>query len=440
MTRLRRVLSRVFPIQGLLRARQQRKPRPGKLSSGDCEGPTPRARHLVVDGTHGAAETDNEDVDSETRNLIPPKALQRTGRSRVLSQTIAAEGDADEGDDAQLLKFYNSTVEKLKIQAGDKDHANIQGDLYSYLCIRAFGERSGLMQQKASAVQLIGLVIIIFVQILGPMGVFHWAVGKVDGWWVPHNVSEVADYDPSKNWGYAEDTDVYNFYEKATRLLGTVFIMLFCLNGSYEMQSQVERMRKTIDMVEVFRVVAKRTNDDNDKSTDYPEPCALWLWIGAIVNSVCVLCCCCCLVPLFIVAEDGPKDVIFDGLALIFMFNLDDVDGGFGFLDEQWDEDLFGDVYGMLADLDSRDDNTNLIQDIREFRDAHVTPDNLLFVAEYVLVALTLALPCLYAFANLRPKEELSVGNVAAVVDILRANMTALHAQLELAATALAQL
>lgn len=345
-------------------------------------------------------------------------AMIITTPTTVLATTIKTKKQKTADDDGDLLRFYDTTVERLKSEAGNNDHAPISGNLYSYLSLREFGDSSGLFQKNADFLMLVGLYLIILVQLVGPCCVLFWAYHKVDCF--PNHTY----VDLTQSWGYVGGSNEHGVSAITTRILGVCFVGLFCMNGAYVMKSDANMMRKTLDMNEVFRVVAQR-------NVDYPEPNNYWLWLGVIVNSFCLLSCSFCMVLLFVIAEDGPKDVLFDGLALTFLYNLDDVSGDLGFLDEKWDEDQFGDIYGGLADQTSSSDRQNLIDSIREDRDAQFTPDNFLVASQYIMIVFSIVFPLIYAFGNIQKKAE--VEEVAGVDPLaaLQSNLTAMQATLQ---------
>merc|ERR1712087_460735 len=102
--------------------------------------------------------------------------------------------------------------------------------------------------------------------------------------------------------------------------------------------------RKMVHLCRVFDKAAAREEWNN--------PNELWLWVGAFINVWALISCSVCMLFCFILAgsDKGPKDIIFDSLGLTFLYNLDDIASDLDFLDEKWDEDMMGDIYGGLAD------------------------------------------------------------------------------------------
>merc|ERR1712039_418885 len=102
-------------------------------------------------------------------------------------------------------------------------------------------------------------------------------------------------------------------------------------------------------MCKVFEKASARTALDEEHEP-WPPPQQGWLWIGAIINCWSLIMCSLAMTILFVIADDGPKDVLYDAFGLTFLYNLDDVGGDLGFLDSKWDGDQIGDIYGELAD------------------------------------------------------------------------------------------
>merc|ERR1712190_491240 len=78
--------------------------------------------------------------------------------------------------------------------------------------------------------------------------------------------------------------------------------------------------------------------------------------------------------------------------------------GELGFLDEKWDEDQMGDIYGMLAD------QLGIMEEIKEEREGRFSPDNLYDVFICVIYCLVFVLPLAFLFVEMRraPDENSS--------------------------------
>jgi len=274
------------------------------------------------------------------------------------------------------------------VKAGDRDHFPVSGNIYMYMALKDFGRSSGLIQTSRAAstwkmqwVRMAGFLVIALLQIFAPFAILAYAISPLQ---VEYNVDGKLDFFPwSRNdpdWGVSFQSQ---------RILGILFLFLFVLNGLFVLRSDLEETKKMMCMCRVFEQVAV-------KNDDWDQPQYRWLWVGAFINVLCLLSCSICMFFLFILAsaDKGPKDIVFDSLGLAFLYNLDDIGGDLTLLDEEWDEDMIGDIYGGLAD------NMSCMSQLEEERVSQLTPDNIYQVGEFLALILLIALPLLFAFGN----------------------------------------
>lgn len=383
----------------------------------DIEAPRLSKRRSVRDSSHTMAPVGR-------RNSVKEN-------SRTLSRVIKNQDD--------LLAFYDREVRELQDEAGDNDHAPIAGNLYRYLALKSFGESSGLYQFHTSGSDwrvMLGLFLIVFVQICAPLMVLSWGYYHLD-----YAEEPKLPFCLACQWRFEK-----GFGNFCKRILGVVFIFLFCANGVYVMSSERLNMRKTLDMVAIFDAAAARSADliedgESDREA-YPPTNHFWLWLDPMVNIWCCSICALCLLPLFTIAEDGPKDIVYDAFALLFLSNLDDVTGDLAFLQERWDAGQFGDIFGKLSDAVSQGSphEGSLLDDIREERDSRLTPDNLYEFGIALLTALMFILPLCWIFSNGTRRhlvedelgmEEKQISNVTAAVEMLVATVHMLQGQVD---------
>jgi len=290
-----------------------------------------------------------------------------------------------ESEDSRFFQFYNEKVLELQKKAGDDDHCPISGNLYMYRALANFGDTSGLFQEKASPLAMCGLMIVVVVQILGPLAILFWACHNIE--FFPNGKT----FGVTESMGYKTGSNHHGLSHLLQRLLGVLFLLLFSANGLYVVRQDKRCTRKVTNMCKVFKRAAAVSR--------YDPPQERWLYFGAICNGLCLVMCSFCMCFLFVLAEDGPKDVLFDAFGLTFLYNLDDVSGDLAFLDEKWDEDQMGDIYGMLAD------ELDIMKDIDEERESTFTPDNIYTIFEVLVAILIVVLPLVHLFVEMRPKE-----------------------------------
>jgi hypothetical protein len=311
-----------------------------------------------------------------------------------------ASGSAVYGVPEALLRFYDTEVLKSQAQAGDADHAPISGNLYCYMALRRFGETSGLFQvkdiEKNNPFLIFGLYLVMIVQIVGPVFVLIYAFPRAfpDG---SGYMGTVYD-DPSK-WldDLVNNTSTTNYLKL---VLGSLFIVLFCLNGVYVLENDVAMSKRIIHLSQVFHAAAGR-------SPHITPPKEFWLFFGAIVNCWCLILCAVAMWPCFIIAEDGPKDILFDALGLTFLYNLDDISGDLGFLQDQWDEDQLGDIYGALVD----EEGGALVESLKSQRETTLSADNIYNAGIFIMKALLIAMPCFYVLTIVLQRDAAAGNN-----------------------------
>merc|ERR1712113_902972 len=87
-----------------------------------------------------------------------------------------------------------------------------------------------------------------------------------------------------------------------------------------------------------------------------------------------------------------------DAFGIMFLYNLDDIGGDLAFLDEKWDEDFIGDIYGSLAS------SGGMLEDIKADRLGKATPDNVCQIAMYIMNVMLFILPLLNIFLLTTPE------------------------------------
>merc|ERR1719410_2408217 len=122
----------------------------------------------------------------------------------------------------------------------------------------------------------------------------------------------------------------------------------------------------------------------------------LWLWVGAFINSLCLISCCLTLVFMFIL-EESPKDLVLDAFGLLFLQRLDDVVADLSFLRDRWNDEFMGVLYGNIANRIGKD----WLKQFREEQTHH--PASVYDVANCFMKLLCFAVPLFYMCVNMRP-------------------------------------
>merc|ERR1712046_274082 len=95
-----------------------------------------------------------------------------------------------------------------------------------------------------------------------------------------------------------------------TKLLSSMAISIFCLNGVFVIMDERKSWEK-MDRIFIYL----------NRSTEFQMHGWAFLVVDAITNCWTVIWC--CLSTLVVIGPaDGPKDVIFDSLGLLFLYNL----------------------------------------------------------------------------------------------------------------------
>lgn len=194
---------------------------------------------------------------------------------------------------------------------------------------------------------------------------------------------------------------ISNFFK---HVVATIFLFMFTLNG------MVVIKQERIASMKISAMLERRQEIDPDYNKDVNY---FWLITGRIMNCVVVLEC--VVITYFsFVLSDTPMDVLFNAMAVTFLYNLDDIGGEMGFLgDEDWDGEELGklyywDVFDMMIELDVDDRYTPY--DIHEVPVLKAKFTHWSYkIAEPLLWALAIVLPLMYIFIdNLHSKHDVN--------------------------------
>lgn len=171
------------------------------------------------------------------------------------------------------------------------------------------------------AMKVIGLWTIPIVQLVGPVAIMVWAIYELD--W-----SEVAIRAPFK---YQRGSQSHGVSVVFSELLAVLLLFLFCLFSLSSSVGDDENLLK-------LRLLCTTTKD-----RAMADSCLLTC-VGPFINTWVTVLSCIDMLLVFFLAE-SPKDVVFDSLGLLFLFNLDDIPGDIDGLLPSWPAQSAGNVY-----------------------------------------------------------------------------------------------
>jgi hypothetical protein len=143
--------------------------------------------------------------------------------------------------------------------------------------------------------RLLGLLIAC-IQISGPIMIF------IRNWYMPTNYLRLGI---SKYFSWREVTCFGNASDASTALLGTMFLYI------------VYEVSRGYALTEIESATASRCLPNDH----------FWQSLGRIANQLAIVFTCLAM-PLVFWSELAPKDIVFDSLAMLFIFSLDDLSGG----------------------------------------------------------------------------------------------------------------
>jgi len=322
----------------------------------------------------------------------------------------------------QFMKFYEGKYIEAVEKQGGSNKVPITGNLYMYRTLADFGHYAGIIQQKPTLFMKIALNIVILLQMFAPICLIISSVNKIE-----FGVN-------GRHFGYtnfaayefgSEDHGISHVF---MRVLGLLFLILFCMNGLYVLHHDKTETKKVAEMSFLFRAVAQHRparpvrgcsgsmwpfgagvdpelveqqnllGDQTD--ANIPVPLNRWLWAGAFLNSLCLFGCAFAMVFMFIV-EDSPKELVLDAFGLAFLYNMDDLGGDLAFMDEAWDEEFMGTLYGEMKEA-----KLDLMEEATKERKRSFTPDRVYKGAIWIMTVLSFLLPLMYVFLEMKPKPS----------------------------------
>eukprot|EP00927_Polykrikos_kofoidii_P050458 TRINITY_DN44374_c0_g1_i1.p1 TRINITY_DN44374_c0_g1~~TRINITY_DN44374_c0_g1_i1.p1 ORF type:complete len:397 (+),score=53.65 TRINITY_DN44374_c0_g1_i1:53-1243(+) len=287
----------------------------------DVEAPPIRNRQFRRDSQHAMRNAREEeksvddDSDEECENvglearlhqLSPAEREAQKHRQRRALKSIKGASDAK-----SVLKIIRSTVEVDWVGTCRELHGNIYRAW-------AFGEmqkherlRGDTMKCIFQTSQFFGCCVICCIQIFGPIALIRT---YLRGYGLEKPFNWETDWQFSLN-----DWNSVNVWKKVMSIL---FLAGYILNGIFVITEEVQSWRK-VDWL--FRQIMLA--DDVTK----PGACRFALMIGAVTNCYVVVS---STLAMFLIFGNtaNAKDVLFDALGLLFLYNLDDIGGEFAFV------------------------------------------------------------------------------------------------------------
>mmetsp|Transcript_70078 Transcript_70078/g.212019 ORF Transcript_70078/g.212019 Transcript_70078/m.212019 type:complete len:458 (+) Transcript_70078:79-1452(+) len=324
----------------------------------DVEALAPRPR-LRREAVHAAAE-DEGGVGPSGRSFL---SRLRPGRRRVretpeekrvrrlLEKQQQAQGEQSAKQEQQSMEFARKQILEAVSSSDLLERAEnlieedwlgkidaMPGNMFT---IGAFGdlnlaEPATSLKGLKAKVRWLGCVAIAFIQLIGPPAIlfstiFSWGIqsDRVYEW---------------KKWDVTNPDIALSDWEhmKATKVLGMAAQFCFILNALFLVLDEKQSWFKIYN---IHRYLMRST-PNFDLSGQH------FLYLGAFINNWAVLWC--CLSSYVVVgASQSPKAVLFDALGLLFIYNLDDIGGDLGFVDEDdWPGERLGWIFEEMVKKD----------------------------------------------------------------------------------------
>jgi len=223
------------------------------------------------------------------------------------------------------------------VEADWVDERQIHGNIYRALALGGVcswisgGKFNRTKHNRIQQImRLLGGLLVWLLQILGPVVL---ALNTFKGY---GKAETQLDFTKFHGFNFS---DWYKF-DVLIKMIATMLLFCFICNAYFALCDDFRAWR---NMTKIFRWYEKEGMNE------------CWLWIDALTNCWCVVVCC---IASYLVlgAAGGAKDVLFDALALLFLYNLDDIGGDLGFIaPDQWPGREFYWFYSRCKDEDGKD-------------------------------------------------------------------------------------
>jgi len=309
------------------------------------------------DGYNGYGEDPGESM--------PLHQVSQETLEKILAQKHHSMSAQERAEEAKEIEFAKSAIfeatsgENLMMRAQnliDEDWLGkideLPGNIYR---IAAFGGLSLGPQDCCSMdifqniARLAGALVIFAIQLCGPPAVFMtMALGigiqpeqafKWDQWCNSNTTMPLGEDSSCSFRDYAASDWNSETGHPLPKMLGVMFVFCFSLNGLFV-------------ILDEFRGWCQI--DGTLRYLDYNTPLFAWsgewlLYLDAFMN--CWVVTWCVLDAYLLIGSSGSvKDVLYDSLSLIFLYNLDDIGGNLGFVNhDDWDGHRLGWIYDQMV-------------------------------------------------------------------------------------------
>lgn len=251
---------------------------------------------------------DMEAMQAERKEYDEDNALrQQDAKCKIVAEDVETMVD--------LLRVANEEIEE------DWMDQIMPGNIYRVLAFGGIGTDG-----YKYAMKIFYAMLVVLIQWIAPPYLF---LAQVYDWESKVNATAIntTNFDMFKVQGQLDLTKWHPSLMEwqvmpCTKMLQVLFITVFALNALWVL----------VDDCEAFEQ-ADRLWDYLNRLTDIEFHGEYWLWLGALTH--------CWLVTWSVAAHfvligscTDFKDVVFDSLGMLFLYNLDDVGGDLGFLDD----------------------------------------------------------------------------------------------------------
>lgn len=380
----------------------------------DVEAPPPRSRTFQPTVVHSAKKDDeddeddyegDDDEDEEGEDIPLNHAVSSSDLDEVysafwrdLEMRDAEDAEREAADKEEAKEEIKNLYKKKKCadkQGGDyfmlaidmliEDdwlaYDELPGNLYRVWAFNGFKRPKfcfnplGGFEPYDRNAQFTGTLFVCFIQILAPTIIF---LAMFRGWGVED--SEKLHW---SQWNQGMGGAAKDWSEHfAPRVLGVLFLFCFTVNSMKVIGGEKE------SHMQIWKVFDALHCADIKGMYSWP------LYLGPFVNCYVTIMCNLCML-LILGTSDDPKDVVFDALGIMFLYNLDDIGGDFAFVGEDdWPGRAFAWIYHeMLKGDDDREDKPYLPSS------AQPCVIEYLYLGTYaVLLAMSIVLPFLFVY------------------------------------------